>query len=388
MRYKTLAILLVNALQGVLSQDDLQTNLESALSNYPDLSTFRELLVNNTQLVSSVLSDYTGKVTVLVPDNEAFTNYFAQNGPISSISNDQILAVLQYHFMVTELTGTSLGVNGGVTVPTLLQDLEHNNRSASSDIQTQFGPDANGQVIFASPGPLGSNTITVRAESNVELRGGLAQDSNLQALDAQWEGGIFHAIDTVLIPPAKCSTTTRSLESSLSSLDTAMNRTQLWSTLDHTQNVTCLAPSNAGFTAAGNPQENLSDDELTQALLFHTLTVPAYTNFLEDGQEFKSYTNMTVRVSIQDGEIYFNDAKVVSQNVLTNNGLIHILDKVMSPLNDTSGSSTTTTGSPTATKTSAGEASSTTSANPGVRLYDSPHHAGLVAFVMGAILIL
>ena len=30
-------------------------------------------------------------------------------------------------------------------------------------------------------------------------------------------------------------------------------------------------------------------------------------------------------------DIYFNDAKLISPNVLTNNGLIHVLDKVMTP---------------------------------------------------------
>jgi hypothetical protein len=39
---------------------------------------------------------------------------------------------------------------------------------------------------------------------------------------------------------------------------------------------------------------------------------------------FKTLNNLTVRVTIKDGDIYFNNAKVVEPNVLTNNGLVHM----------------------------------------------------------------
>jgi uncharacterized surface protein with fasciclin (FAS1) repeats len=40
--------------------------------------------------------------------------------------------------------------------------------------------------------------------------------------------------------------------------------------------------------------------------------------------EFTSLANKTVKVKIQGDDIYFNNAKVVAANVLTNNGLIHM----------------------------------------------------------------
>jgi len=56
----------------------------------------------------------------------------------------------------------------------------------------------------------------------------------------------------------------------------------------------------------------------------HTLQNVAYTNYLEDGMKFKSLNNLTVRVRVKEGDIYFNNAKVIEPNVLTNNGLIHM----------------------------------------------------------------
>jgi Fasciclin domain len=55
---------------------------------------------------------------------------------------------------------------------------------------------------------------------------------------------------------------------------------------------------------------------LSSALEFHTIPMPLYSNFLEDGQTFTTLSNDTVRVTFIDGAIYFNDAKVTQLNVL------------------------------------------------------------------------
>ena len=48
----------------------------------------------------------------------------------------------------------------------------------------------------------------------------------------------------------------------------------------------------------------------------HTIPQVLYTNFLEDGQEFLSDNNLTIRVTIISGDVYFNDAKVTTPNVM------------------------------------------------------------------------
>jgi transforming growth factor-beta-induced protein len=109
-----------------------------------------------------------------------------------------------------------------------------------------------------------------------------------------------------------------------------------------------------------------------------------YSNFLTDGQVITSAAGLDVTVRLVDADIYFNDAKVISPNVVTNNGLIHVLDRVMSA-NGTApapggGGGTTTTGAtptPTNTKPNAGAKAGPTSAAA----------AGLVVFVACALLV-
>jgi len=167
----------------------------------------------------------------------------------------------------------------------------------------------------------------------------LDQTTGLKIVDGKWSGGIFQIVDDVLIPPQPCSATIRNVTSELSALDSALNKTGLYPTLDSAPNVTCLAPSTSAFNDAGNPQNTLNNTELSTALFYHTLPMPLYTEFLTDGMTITSLANLTVTVRVNDSGIWFNDAKVIGENVLTNNGLIHILDKVMS----VNASSTTTT---------------------------------------------
>jgi hypothetical protein len=82
-------------------------------------------------------------------------------------------------------------------------------------------------------------------------------------------------------------------------------------------NVTCLGPNDQAFLQAGSPDIKDNVTELaSEYLALHTIPQPLYSNFLQDGQTFMSLSNDTIRVTIQDGAIYFNDAKAIQLNVL------------------------------------------------------------------------
>jgi uncharacterized surface protein with fasciclin (FAS1) repeats len=86
--------------------------------------------------------------------------------------------------------------------------------------------------------------------------------------------------------------------------------------LDHINNVTCLGPSDQAFLQAGSPDSKANVSTLSTALAFHTIPEVLYSNFLQDGQTFTSLTNETIRVTFQDGAIFFNDAKAIQLNTM------------------------------------------------------------------------
>jgi hypothetical protein len=116
-------------------------------------------------------------------------------------------------------------------------------------------------------------------------------------------------------------------------------------------------------------------------MLFHNLDFPAYSNLVVDGQVIRTYAaNLTVRVTNRGDDIWFNDAKVIAPNVLTNNGLIHVLHRIMSPLESNAPTSKSGTTAPTASSTSSPAASSSRAAAVG-GFQGSQVQTGVVAFL-------
>jgi transforming growth factor-beta-induced protein len=355
------------------------SSLRNALDDHQDASTFATYLGTNPPALASLLNPNTSttgisKYTILVPSNNALTTYQTSTGKsLTSLPASDLSIILKYHVLVAPLTETNFTVERGITVPTLLTDEQYNNRSAGDQLARAFGARAaSGQVLYFSSEEIASTSaassvfkskrrVLVRQANAgaVNLRAGAGEIASVDVVDGTWDGGNFQIVSSILQPPLPCSRTIRPVEQ-LSALDTALNRTQLWATLDRAPNVTCLAPNTQAFAAAGNPQNTLNQSDLAQAILFHTLPQPLYTNFLQDGQEITSLGNLTVRITVNSTGTYFNDARVLAQNVLTNNGVVHILDKVMTPLSRSQTSNPPPSGSSgapsAATTTGAGSA--------------------------------
>ncbi|KAL0942479.1 beta-ig-h3 fasciclin [Colletotrichum truncatum] len=364
-------------------------SLVDALSKYPALSSFQQLLKDSPGIINVNAKNV---ATVLVPDNEALSAFVKLNNAtsISQLSTERLRSIFQYHTLAAALNTTDFSASRGLTVPTKLVDTLYNLRSPGPALIKQFGEEANGQVLYISKDTLNSPKFRVRQTGSTgdkaSLRAGLGQTAELTGVDGVWDGGYFQVINTVLEPPRICSTTIRKLSSSLSSLDDALKKVKLWQELDKKPNITCLGPSTEAFAAAGNPERNLNSDQLKNALLLHTLPQVTYSNYLTDGQEFVSLSNITVKVTVQGDQIWFNDAKVINPNVLTNNGLIHILDRVMSangkPDLSVSPSSSPTTPSGTASPSSTG-----TPPNSAGTFSEDLRVAGAIAFAAVMLLI-
>ncbi|KAJ4993714.1 Fasciclin-like arabinogalactan protein-like protein 6 [Stagonosporopsis vannaccii] len=347
-------------LEIVLGATYAQTLLE-ALSRIPELSNFTSFYQNNEAFATAYFSNESSyPITFLAPSNDAFTKYFEQNqASLFDVEPDALLQLVQYHTLVSDLKSENFtsARSTGLTAPTMLKDSRSNNRSSGVQLAAKFGgPErARGQVVFiqsagqASAPNLFKLMNRQSSPQNAGVRSGLGSIVNLQALNAEqgtWDGGSFHIVDGLLTLPTTCARTIRN--AGLASLDNAGNRTLIWGRLDGTKNVTCLGPSNNAFQAAGNPDTALNETELTDVILFHTLPEVTYSDFLVDGQEFKSLQNGTVRVRIEENDgdrtIWFNNARVIDANVLTHNGLMHVLDAVMVSLEQLNSTNTTASG--------------------------------------------
>lgn len=60
-----------------------------------------------------------------------------------------------------------------------------------------------------------------------------------------------------------------------------------------------------------------------------------YSSGLENGTTLETVNGESVTITIGDGGIFVNNAKVVTSDILIANGVVHVIDEVLNPTNQT-----------------------------------------------------
>ncbi len=98
---------------------------------------------------------------------------------------------------------------------------------------------------------------------------------------------------------------------------------------------TVFAPTDEAFAKlpAGTVDALLADPkgDLTQILLYHVLPGKVMAADVKDGLEATTLQGKPVKFSIKDGKPYINDAQIVTTDIETSNGVIHVIDSVILP---------------------------------------------------------
>ncbi|MEJ6601294.1 MAG: fasciclin domain-containing protein [Opitutaceae bacterium] len=99
---------------------------------------------------------------------------------------------------------------------------------------------------------------------------------------------------------------------------------------------TVFAPTDAAFAKlpAGTIDMLLkpeNKDKLTDILTYHVVAakVPAATAVTLDKAE--ALNGKTIMLTRRGGALYLNDSKVVTTDIMTSNGIIHVIDTVLIP---------------------------------------------------------
>ena len=252
--------------------------------------------------LDAVLADANGKFTVFAPTDAAFAKI-----DTSGLTNDELKDILLYHVIVgAEINAAAATAIAGNTV--------------------KMGNDDNMALSL----------------SNTELFANLSKIA-LPNVDAS--NGIIHAVDTVLLPPAPDTRTTNIVETAqgnpdFSTLVDALSATSdlVAELSDPNKDFTVFAPTNAAFDAleASNPGiiANLlatPDGTLRDILLKHVVTgsVDSVTAFTLNGASVPTVNGETVEIAIDSGVFTVDGAQVTTFDIVTTNGVIHVIDAVI-----------------------------------------------------------
>jgi uncharacterized surface protein with fasciclin (FAS1) repeats len=176
---------------------------------------------------------------------------------------------------------------------------------------------------------LQGNIVVVDASTGVRLN-----DATVTSADVIASNGVVHVIDKVLIPPAKNVVEVAVADGRFKTLVAAIQAAGLADTLSGEGPFTVFAPTDTAFAAlpAGTLDGLLADvPALRNVLLYHVVSGRVVSGDLADGAKPETLlTGKTVTVNLMSG-VKINDATVGPANVLATNGVIHVLDKVLSP---------------------------------------------------------
>ncbi len=252
--------------------------------------------------------------TVFAPVNDGFTALVtalkgADNGAstgitaLSSFRPDQLIPVLGYHVIPSKVLAASVPATG--------------------DVDT-----------------LGGKVAVTRAGATVTVDG-----VTVVIADVLASNGVIHAVGSVLVPSITDVVTTSpslsSLKGAVLAADGASGTTpKVAAALNGPAPFTLFAPTNAAFTALGTAP---SGQALTNVLLYHAapgapvyaatalgLTQPLAVTTALTGKTFAVNAEGTPKgVTVADGTT--TKAKVVTVNLFTSNGVIHLVDKVLIP---------------------------------------------------------
>lgn len=275
-------------------------NIVDTAIDTPTLSTLVEAVVAAD--LDTTLADETAEYTVFAPSNTAFNDIQQTIDTLLLEENQsQLQNVLLYHVVL-----------GSVF---------------SDDI-------TDGMVVESANG----ESIKIRViDGNVYVNGAM-----VTLADVETSNGVVHIIDEVLVPGEFGNIVDTASETpDFTTLVAAVQAGELVETLSaESAEFTVFAPTNDAF-AAIQPTvdslllpENLA--ELQSVLTYHVVPSEVFSSELRDGQIVETVNGQTLTVNIAPaGDVTLTTpngvVSVVQADILTSNGVIHVVDQVLVP---------------------------------------------------------
>ncbi|WP_346858891.1 fasciclin domain-containing protein [uncultured Draconibacterium sp.] len=245
-----------------------------------------------------------GPFTVFAPTNDAFAALFAalQISGLDEVSVEDLTSILTYHVVSDNVLSSEISAG------------------------------------------------TVEAVSGEELQitidGAVMLNGTIKVIqtDIQGTNGVVHVIDAVLVPPTEKSNTIADVavaNSEFSILVEALMKADLVGAVaDKEAELTVFAPTNDAFVAllsdlGANSLDDISVETLSNILLYHVIGSKAMSTDLTSGYypTLSTFSGNSISMYVQvDGGVSINNSTMVTAaDIEADNGVIHVVDKVILP---------------------------------------------------------
>lgn len=182
--------------------------------------------------------------------------------------------------------------------------------------------------------------LSKQPSDDVVFTSGFANRGTIVEEDIPFTYGNIQVIDSVMKIPLSLSPTARDAYKDLISFLGASYSLDLYNEFNNMKNVTMFVPKFTAFQRLAGNFENMDRAAFRHVLRYHVvpgLVIHAWeltndTTFPTYSKDKKGVTeNLTVT---RDGNnIYINSAQLVQTDMLISNGVVHMIDNVLSPSN-------------------------------------------------------
>ncbi len=160
-------------------------------------------------------------------------------------------------------------------------------------------------------------------------------DAEVIITDIVTSNGVIHVIDAVLLPKADIVDTAIE-DGRFTTLAAALGAADLVETLKGEGPFTVFAPTDDAFAKlpAGTVESLLlpeNKQKLTDILLYHVVSGKVMAADVVTLSEAETVLGQNVTITVKDGKVYINDSEVIITDIMTSNGVIHVIDAVLLP---------------------------------------------------------
>ncbi len=264
-----------------------------------------EAAVVRAGLVETLSSD--GPFTVFAPDNDAFRAAgFADEAAVTAAPVETLRSILLYHVLDSEVVASAIPSGSNTEIETVGEE----------------------------------DIFVTKNSAGVYINGSMVSQADIMA-----KNGVIHAIDKVLMPPMGDVVETLAGNSDFSLLVTAVIRASEGSVnvkeaLESDGPLSVFAPTNQAFINAGFADaeaiRSADPDALTTILTYHVVAGQVFSNGLSNGMSAETLNGGDVVFDLTSGaavkgESNTTASKIIGADMVVENGVIHVIDKVLLP---------------------------------------------------------
>jgi len=216
---------------------------------------------------------------------------------------------------------------------TIEELLKPENKQKLTDILLYHVLPAKVMASAVTDGLIADSALGTSVFFKLDMGTAYINEAQIVSTDIEASNGVIHVIDTVILPK---DIVDAAVFNKFETLAAALQAADLVETLKGEGPFTVFAPTDDAFAAL--PDGTLASlllpenkQTLTNILLYHVVGASVLAEDVVTLESADTVLGQPVSIKVEDGKVYVNDSQVIVTDIKTTNGVIHVINAVLLP---------------------------------------------------------